>query len=620
MILVEILRISRMKYNLTFLFICILITFTTKESLAQLSPGELASVHSKLEGLSNCTACHELGNKVTSVKCLDCHKEIKLMIDLKKGYHSSDDVKGKECFACHSDHHGLNFQIIRFDTLKFNHHLAGFELKGKHAKISCISCHKKEFIKTKISQNSGKTYLGMDTKCLSCHVDFHQQTLSTDCASCHGADSFKPATGFNHQNTKYPLRGKHTDVSCIKCHPKVIKDGREYQRFSGIEFNNCTVCHKDVHDNKFGQDCKKCHSVESFHQISGIKSFDHSRTNFPLKEKHLLLECKACHKASLTAPIKHDLCINCHKDYHKGEFTRKDARSDCKDCHNERGFKESSYTIERHNNSGFKLEYAHAAIACFTCHKKGEEWKFVDVDSKYDRCINCHKDYHKGEFTRKDARSDCKDCHSESRFKESSYTIERHNNSGFKLENAHAATPCFTCHKKGEEWKFVDLDSKCMACHNNIHQNFINEKYMPEGRCDACHNTVNWNKVTFDHKITKFELIGKHASISCRDCHYRNENGNKYIQRFADLKGNCEECHTDVHLKQFTVNGSTDCTSCHGFETWKAEKFNHDSTRFKLEGGHKGVECKKCHLVIKSNSIPFVQFKNTNMLCVSCHH
>lgn len=35
---------------------------------AQLSPGELSKPHSKLEGLSNCTKCHELGEQVKKRK------------------------------------------------------------------------------------------------------------------------------------------------------------------------------------------------------------------------------------------------------------------------------------------------------------------------------------------------------------------------------------------------------------------------------------------------------------------------------------------------------------------------------------------------------------------------
>jgi len=40
--------------------------------------------------------------------------EIKNNINYGRGYHSSSDVKGKNCWVCHSEHHGRNFRIINF--------------------------------------------------------------------------------------------------------------------------------------------------------------------------------------------------------------------------------------------------------------------------------------------------------------------------------------------------------------------------------------------------------------------------------------------------------------------------------------------------------------------------
>jgi len=82
---------------------------------AQISPGALSNTHAYLEGVSNCTKCHDVGNKVTRQKCLTCHQIIKTNILARKGYHASPEVSGKECVVCHNEHHGRNFQIIRFD-------------------------------------------------------------------------------------------------------------------------------------------------------------------------------------------------------------------------------------------------------------------------------------------------------------------------------------------------------------------------------------------------------------------------------------------------------------------------------------------------------------------------
>ena len=37
-----------------------------------MSPGDLTQYHADLEGLLNCTKCHDLGEGVSEAKCLDC--------------------------------------------------------------------------------------------------------------------------------------------------------------------------------------------------------------------------------------------------------------------------------------------------------------------------------------------------------------------------------------------------------------------------------------------------------------------------------------------------------------------------------------------------------------------
>ncbi len=69
-------------------FLIIALLFVYKGQ-SQISPGDLAAPHAHLEGMSNCTQCHILGEKVSNEKCLACHKELKKRIDLQKGYHSS---------------------------------------------------------------------------------------------------------------------------------------------------------------------------------------------------------------------------------------------------------------------------------------------------------------------------------------------------------------------------------------------------------------------------------------------------------------------------------------------------------------------------------------------------
>ena len=174
---------------------------------AQISPGPLATLHSHLEGLSNCTKCHSLGSKVTNDKCLECHTEIRTRVLQDKGYHASVEISGKACITCHSDHHGLAFDLIRFRKESFNHQLTGFRLEGAHAAKACADCHKTGFITDPAVKDKKFTYLGVSPECRNCHIDVHQKSLSSACSACHGNESFKPAVKFSHDKTRFPLKG-----------------------------------------------------------------------------------------------------------------------------------------------------------------------------------------------------------------------------------------------------------------------------------------------------------------------------------------------------------------------------------------------------------------------------
>jgi hypothetical protein len=531
-----------MNYSWYFSIILFLVFIVTGKSLAQISPGELTKAHSNLEGISNCIKCHEVGKKVISAKCLECHKEIKELINANMGYHASAMVKGKECFACHNEHHGRNFEIIRFDTTKFDHRTTQYELAGKHSSLGCKSCHKAEFIKVKKSQKTrGGSYLGLGTTCLDCHPDYHQGTLSANCSACHTPNAFKPVLGFDHKRTKYPLAGKHQTVDCAKCHKVTEVNGKKFQKFSGIAFSNCTDCHKDVHENKFGKDCKKCHNEESFLKVTGLNVFNHNKTDYPLEGMHLAVDCKACHKQSLTAKLSFNLCSDCHRDYHKGQLKKPGINTDCKECHDLNGFTTSNFTVERHNKGNFLLE------------------------------------------------------------------------------GSHLATPCFACHKKDKDWVFKDLKRRCIDCHENIHQNFIEEKFFKDQNCESCHSVIAWSRIRFDHNSTDFKLTGKHADVNCKRCHFKQDGDGTVQQRFSDLTNRCLDCHVDVHNNQFDIKDNISCTRCHGYDQWKPVRFNHDNTRFKLDGSHKDVACTKCHKEVSNGTRRYIRYKFEDIKCASCH-
>lgn len=529
-----------MRYSFVFLFIFIFLAGLNLN--AQISPGKLAAVHTHLEGLTNCTHCHTLGDKVSNEKCLACHTEIKSRINQHAGYHSSPAIRGKECVSCHSDHHGLNFQIIRFNKENFDHNQTGYKLSGAHVKKACADCHKSEHIAAPSIRKKKLTYLGLSRECLNCHEDYHRKSLSSSCGNCHGDESFKPAVKFNHANAKFKLNGQHQQVECVKCHKVTTRDGKPYKAFTGIAYTSCSSCHTDPHHDQFGQNCSQCHSEVSFHTVKGISNFDHSKTGFRLENKHQFVACNTCHKTSLTDPLKHERCTDCHKDYHKGQFTNQGLVRDCGDCHTTRGFTGSSYTIEQHNQGSFKLQ------------------------------------------------------------------------------GSHLATPCFTCHKKQETWSFRQIGSKCIDCHKDVHATLIASKYYPESDCRNCHNESQWNKVKFDHGSTAFALTGAHLKPGCRTCHFRKDSSGAEFQKFSGLTTECTTCHTDNHYGQFEAEGRSDCLKCHNTDLWKISTFDHNTrTAFKLDGQHINVPCAKCHKPVTQNQHTFIWYKIKESRCENCH-
>jgi len=510
--------------------------------IAQISPGDLVKAHSHLEGISNCTKCHVLGDKVSNEKCLACHTEIKVRIDKKKGYHSSPLLRGKQCASCHNDHHGLTFQIIRFDKEKFNHDLSGYKLTGAHSKKKCFDCHKSEFIADKKLKTKKLTYLGLQTNCLACHQDYHQNTLSTTCSNCHNDEKFKPASKFDHQKTKFKLIGKHEHIACADCHKTFLKNGVKYQDFKGVKSTNCTNCHKDPHDNKFGQICSECHNNESFAAVSTVKNFDHTKTNFKLEGKHQSVACKSCHKLKLTTPLNHKYCTDCHKDYHENQFAKNGKSPDCSTCHSVNGFTAFSYTINQHNAGVFPLKGAHLATPCIDCHKKQEKWSFKNIGQN---CKDCHENIHKNIISDKYYPDEnCETCHNLSKWNDVNF---EHKQTQFELTGAHAKQTCRNCHfnkeKTGHSTQlFTGLTSHCTTCHNDLHQKQFDNNGVTD--CLRCHNTVTFNPASnFDHNTTLFKLDGKHINVACTKCHkVETLNGQTFTQ-YKIKKFKCEDCH-----------------------------------------------------------------------------
>ena len=474
-------------------------------------PGKLIQGHKKFEG--DCEKCHLDFTKSEQIKlCRDCHEKIDLDVINKQGFHGSSAVRNRTCTGCHTDHEGRNADIILFEEEAFDHRQTDFELKGKHKKISCISCHE-----------LGKKYREAVGECFDCHKedDAHEELLGKECADCHSEDEWHK-TKFNHQDTDFPLTGKHKKVSCESCHPA---------RVSKKTSVKCIACHliNDVHGGRYDQECENCHSVKAWNKIS----FNHDKeTDFLLKGSHKWLSCNACHRGDLYKDKLKTDCYSCHKnsDEHRGQYGRL-----CQNCHRSSKWDKVKFN---HDTTDFLLKGKHKKVTCNGCHR-GDLYE----DELKTSCYGCHiqDDVHgksEGEI--------CEDCHNESGWNER--VAFEHDMSTFPLLGLHAVALCEQCHISKN---FKHAEQTCYSCHK---QDDVHEAKLGVD-CNLCHNPNGWEIWEFDHnKQTQYVLDGMHEKLACITCHTKP-------QEEISLGTACINCHEkdDIHDGRFTSL----CERCH---------------------------------------------------------
>ncbi len=591
---------------------------------AQVSPGKLSRAHENLEGITQCTTCHERGAQVGTTLCLACHTDIKASIDRGTGLHARN--AGSSCETCHKEHLGVDAAITQFDRSTFNHPVTGFALTGAHRSLDCERCHQAKNVKLeavrKFSRPSGRvTLLGLGTTCASCHADRHNGTLSNDCASCHSSDAWKPAPGFKHASTKFPLTGKHLQVECTKCHEAPASPTAP-RLFAAKPFEQCTPCHTSPHPPGFGakRTCANCHTTEGWKSVAG---FDHGVTRFPLVGAHANVACAKCHtqmdrpnadvKVRFAAKPTAD-CTPCHQTPHGPGFTGRT----CSSCHAPQAWSAVNRSQFDHGITRFVLAGAHTTVACEKCHARTPTSTFVTAFRTGPKpCVECHRDPHGGIFVQRYG-ADCARCHTDREFVPSLFTLAMHDASAFALTGAHQAVPCAPCHRAPATKKLELHKSsfKCAACHEDKHKGqFANQMALKS--CAQCHATTTWSMRSFDHASTGFALSGRHAVVACGQCHKPDARG---VVQYSGVPQACASCHADVHRGQFTKNGSVECQACHTPQAWTSLLFDHErQSTFSLTGAHRRVACAGCHRPERAGDTVFVRFKPLAAGCETCH-
>lgn len=538
-------------------------TLVSSIALAQalesvLSPGPVIEGHAKYE--SECRKCHIPFRRSEQDRlCLDCHKETAVDVRQQTGLHGRHQQK--PCRECHTDHRGRSAEIAPFDERTFDHRQTDFVLREAHAdpKTECRSCHA-----------SGKKYREAPGKCIDCHAkkDVHKGRLGNACADCHSERDWK-VPQFDHDKTRFPLRGKHVPVKCASCHK-----GDRYKETP----ITCFGCHRadDTHKARYGEKCESCHNDRDWKKID----FDHDKdTRYALRGRHRTTKCDTCHTGHLYRDKLQTACNACHRkdDKHKGTLG-----ASCGDCHSERDWKVGKFD---HQKTRFPLRGKHDAIKCESCHKSAV---FKDAPIT---CIGCHRkdDKHKGALG-----EPCGECHTERNWKESKFD---HSKTKFPLLDSHARVKCEGCHS---DPNYARTPKDCYGCHkkDDKHEGQLGTK------CESCHDAGTWTKARFDHARSRFPLLGGHLVVPCKKCHD--------TPRYKDAKRDCLDCHDrdDVHKRRLGPR----CEACHNARSWKSWDFNHDrQTKFPLDGAHRKLDCHACHRqpVRTKATLPTA--------CISCH-
>ena len=639
---------------------------SARAQLGQLvSPGPLAKAHATLEGATSCLKCHTPGRKVMADQCLACHKPVGERIQNKKGIHRDVTL---DCTECHVEHKGAEQDLRPFDLKKFDHGRdAGFQLDGRHAAAGteCIKCHKaRSFltlsptctschkdihngtlgptcitchpttaafkdVRTRFDHSKAafvlvgahqrvacekchvnKIYKGVKfAQCTDCHKSPHRQNMGPDCRTCHTPDTWKTQK-IDHAVTAFPLKGKHAEVACVKCHTKP-------PRQQVLAFDRCSRCHQDPHKGTFTQDCGACHTELRF----GRTTFDHTKnTKFPLTGKHEPLGCVKCHKnvsIGQATPAKDvdfrglsTTCVSCHTDIHKGQLGQT-----CETCHTPTTFRLPKYV---HPRLPEFFGGRHTAVPCASCHLAQPpaaprrpdapvaSWTFKNLTTA---CASCHADVHLGQVG-----AACETCHKIDAANFAAITFA-HSRASYQLTGRHQTVECRKCHKPetgtfpagpGTAVRLKGLPIKCASCHTDQHLGQLG------AACETCHTPETFKLPSYKHaKATSAVMIGKHATLKCAECHksqpsqYPAGSGTTIRYKVGQA---CLNCHADQHRGAL----GTTCVTCHTPDAWRiVSRAFHKTATFKLEGQHLLVECASCHW----NGV----IRGTPTKCYDCH-
>jgi hypothetical protein len=432
--------------------------------------------------------------------------------------------------------------------------------------------------------------------------------LNIACQNCHTVYGWKPIRAvpeFDHNTTKYPLRGLHEGVACTACHTKMV--------FSNVG-NKCADCHADLHKGQLGAACETCHTVRGWKVT--VSQINQHMNRFPLTGAHAAATCDQCHKNGALSQFKtmSTDCYSCHQsDYKSATNPNHAANSNvfpvtCENCHSTDTWLNAKFD---HNTTGFPLTGSHTVPPrlCADCHTNN------NYNLTSTACFSCHQQDFDGaknpNHIQQGFATTCESCHTTAAWSPANFD---HNKTAFPLTGQHVVPPraCTDCHVNNN---YQITNTACVSCHLTDFNNTNNPNHVQGGFpqvCETCHSTAAWQPAQFDHSKTAFPLTGQHTvpPRQCADCHANNN--------YNISNTSCVSCHLADFQKTDNPNHvqggfPQTCETCHNTSAWQPAQFDHSKSGFPLTGQHTVPprQCADCH--VNNN------YNITTKTCVSCH-
>lgn len=360
-----------------------------------------------------------------------------------------------------------------------------------------------------------------------------------------------------------------------------------------------------------------------------------------LSRVHMQLEgiktCLQCHETG--KEISGQKCLACHQEIKsaidaKRGYHFRVAAQQCVACHKEHLGRDAK-TIQfdkntfDHAQTGFNRTGKHAIIRCEDCHsiKNIKDPHILALVKETGRetylglsqsCSDCHTDRHNATVGK-----ECQGCHTTTAWRPA--TSFDHSKTEFTLRGTHTKVACIKCHtdlEAREKEKPILFSTKpfsdCAPCHRSSHS----VEFAGKQACSSCHSEEGWTSARastkFNHDLTPFRLIGKHATVQCEKCH-KSTAISIPGQRLKLAHNTCRDCHTDYHKGEFAARFESKCETCHtpfGFRPATYTIAAHSTARFPLTGAHVATPCEKCHV---SGNDGRKIFRVANIQCDGCH-